>query len=170
MSLLEWFKKKEQRVQVKTLHASSTLYQQQILIATEDKTVVGYSIATPKITKLLADATAVSIGQSVRKHLSLSKTGVPAPTDFRAMYQDFLNAAGFKNAKAHHKAARHLSIYQKDQEIIITPTINGGATGKNSGFLGSKDIPPIFVSTSVSDKELGENVKEGWLKCFVNSV
>lgn len=164
------FKKKEQTVQVKTQQANATLYPDQILIATEDNTVVGYSITTPNITKLPVDAATEIIGQTVRRHLSLSKTGVPVPTDFKAMYQDFLNAAGLKSAKAHHKAARHLSIYQKDQAISITPTINGGATGKERGFLGSKDMPPIEVNASISDKELGEQIKVAWLKYSDNSV
>lgn len=163
-------KKKEQPIQVKTQQANATMYLDQILIATEDKTVIGYSIATPNITKLPADATAESIGEAVRKHLSLSKIDVPVPSDFKAMYQDFLNAAGFKNAKAHHKSARHLSIYQKGQAINITPTINGGATGKERGFLGSKDMPPIHLSVSISDKELGEQIKEAWLKCSDKGV
>ncbi len=153
-----------------TKQASATLYPDQIIIATEDKTVVGYSIATSIVTRLPASATAESIGQTVRKHLSLSKCGVPAPSDFKAMYQDFLKAAGFKNAKAHHKEARHLSIYQKDQEIIITPTINGGTTGKERGFLGSKEMPPIYVNASITDNELGEQLRETWLKCIDNSV
>lgn len=170
MNLLDLLKKKEQPEQVKTQQASATLYPEQILIATEDKTVVGYSIATPSFTILPIDATAESIGQTLRKHLSLSKNDVPAPSDFKAMYLDFLKAAGFKNAKAHHKGAKHLSIYQKDQELIIMPTINGGATGKDRGFLGSKDMLPIHVGTTVTDNELGEQIKEAWLTCVDNSV
>src|SRR5690242_18579300 len=103
MSLLKLLRKKEQPLQVKTQQANATVYPDQILIATEDKTIVGYSITTPNITKLPIDATTETIGQTVREHLSLSKTDVPVPTDFKAMYQGFLNAAGFKNAKAHHK-------------------------------------------------------------------
>lgn len=155
---------------MKTQQANATLYPDQILIATEDKTDVGYSIITANITKLPVDATTEMIGQTVREHLLLSKTGVPVPSDFKAMYQDFLNKAGFKNAKAHHKGARHLSIYQKDLTINITPTINGGATGKERGFLGNKDMPPIEVNASIGDKELGEEIKEAWLKCVDNSV
>jgi hypothetical protein len=34
----------------------------------------------------------------------------------------------------------------------------------------SKDLPPIEVNASITDKELGEKVKEAWLKCFDNSV
>lgn len=170
MSLLKLLKKKEQAIQVKTQQANATLYPDQILIATEDKTIIGYSIATSNITKLPVDATTESIGQTVRKHLSSSKTDVPAPSDFKAMYQDFLNAAGLKNAKAHHKGARHLSIYQQGQAIYLTPTINGGATGKERGFIGSKDMPPIKVNASINDKEFGVQIMDAWLKCSDNSV
>jgi hypothetical protein len=104
MSLLKLFNKKVQTAQVKTQGANATLYPDQILIATEDKTVLGYSITTPNITKLPVDATAENIGKTLRKHLFLSKNDVPAPSDFKAMYQDFLNAAGFKNAKPIIKA------------------------------------------------------------------
>ena len=170
MNLLKFLKKKEQVEQVKTQQANATLYPDQILIATEDKTVAGYSITTPKITKLSVDVSADNVGQTVRKHLFLSKTDVPAPSDFKAMYQEFLTAAGFKNAKAHHKGARHLSIYQKGQEIVIIPTKNGGATGEQRGFQGSKDMPPIHVDASISDNKLGEQIIEAWLKCSDNTV
>lgn len=169
MSLLKFFKKKEHGVKVKTQQATATFYPDQILIVTDDKTVVGYSIVTTTMTKLPIDAAADTIGQTVRKHLSSSRTDVPAPSDFKARYQAFLNSAGFKNAKAHHKGGRHLFIYQKDQAVIITPTINGGATGKKRGFLGSKHIPSIQVSASIGDEELGERIKEGWLKCIDDS-
>jgi hypothetical protein len=141
----------EKTIRMKTQSASATLYCDQILIATHDKTIVGYSITTTKITKLPADASTSIIGQTVRKHLSLSTTDVPAPFDFKTMYQDFLNAAGFKNAKSHYKGARYLSIHQTDQEIVITPTRNGGATGKERGFIGSKDLPPIHINASATD-------------------
>ncbi len=155
---------------MKTKQANATLYPEKIIIATEDKTFIGYSIVTPMLTNLQSDASSDSIGENVKKHLGLSKIDTPAPTDFKVQYQEFLNAAGFKNAKAHHKGARHLSICQKDQEIIITSTINGGATGQERGFLGSIDMQPIVVSASISDKELGEYIKEAWLKCVDNSL
>ncbi len=155
---------------MKTKQANATLYPDKIIIATEDKTVIGYSIVSPMLTNLQNDASADNIGENVKKHLALSKIDTPPPANFKVQYQEFLNAAGFKNAKAHHKGARHVSIYQQDQEIIITSTINGGATGKERGFLGSKDMQPIIVSASKSDKELGEHIKEAWLKCVDNSV
>jgi len=34
------------------------------------------------------------------------------PKDYKKHYQDFLNKAGFKNGKEHHKNALHLTISQ----------------------------------------------------------
>jgi hypothetical protein len=170
MSFLKPFKTKAHAAQPKIEQAIATLYPEQILIATVDRTVVGYSITTPEISKLPVDAIFESIGQTVKKHLSLSKTEVPAPSDFNTLYQEFLKAAGFENAKAHYKGARYLSIYQKDNEIVITPTVNGGATGKEGGFLGSKDIPTIHVNASISDNELGAQIRKAWSNCVGKSV
>ena len=170
MSLLNLFKKKETTVPKKVLQASATLYPDFILITTEDKTVVGYSITTTTITKLPVEASAETIGHLVRKHMSLSKTDVPAPTDFKVHYKEFLHTAGFKSAKEHHKGAKFLSIYQKDDVITINPTHNGGATGKDRGFIGVKGMATVQVCSEITDAEFGEQIKAAWNTCTNKSV
>ena len=49
---------------MKTQQANATLYPDRILIATEDRTVVGYSITTPKVTKVPVDSIAEVIGRT----------------------------------------------------------------------------------------------------------
>jgi hypothetical protein len=46
------------------------------------------------------------------------------------------------------------SIHQKDNIIGLEPTINRTPTGKNRGFVNTKD-QTLTLDTDVSDKELG---------------
>ena len=86
------------------------------------------------------------------------------------MFKDFLKAAGFNSAKAYYTGAKLVGIVQKNEELIITLSINGGATGKARGFRGNKDLPSIHDSTTLTDRALGEQIKDAWLKCVDNSV
>jgi hypothetical protein len=104
------------------------------------------------------------LGKTLRYHLSLTQANLSIPSDYKKHYVEFLNAAGFKNAKEHHKGALLLMIDQRDNMITISPTKNGGATGKDRGFLGIKDAS-IVVNANVNDKELGDKMKLAWSKC-----
>ena len=82
-------------------------------------------------------------------------------------YKDYLKAAGFKTRKEHYKNALHLTISQKDDEIFIEYTINGGPTGKDRGFANTTD-KPIAVSENTTHKELGDAIRLGRSKCICN--
>lgn len=147
------------------MQAATTLHPEQIIVATIDKTDVGYGTTNPAVSKLEVDASAERIGQTLRHHLALSADDVPAPTDSKASFQAFLTATGFKNAKTYYKGSKYLSVYQKNDEIVIGPTKNDG-----KGFVGAKDLSSIVVSAFVSDKELGEQIKEAWPRCIDNGA
>jgi hypothetical protein len=163
MDILRILKKKgdEQKI----LQANATLYPDKILIDTTDRVKEGFGIASLNFSILPTDIDNEILGQNIRHHLSLTKTGLPIPTDYKQAYNDFLNKAGFKNGKEHHKDALHLIIFQKGNQITISPTQNGGYTGKDRGFLGMKDVDSINVSHNVDDFALGVSIRDGWRKC-----
>ena len=152
------------------LHAVAIWYPARIIIATEDETVAGFSVATPIITSLAVDASSDILGAAVRGHLSRSKYNVAIPTDAKAHYRTFLDAAGFKNAKAHYQGARLLQIRQSGKEIIIHPSVNGGLKGPDRGFRGHSDLNPIHLLKTATDAELGNRLRAAWSHCQDNSA
>ncbi len=146
--------------------ANAILYPNKILIATIDKVKEGFGISSSKITFLPIDSELELLGKTLRHHLSLTEIDLPIPDDYKKHYADFLKAAGFKNAKEHHKDALLLMVGQKDNIITIQPTKNGGATGRNRGFLGFK-CPNIILDAIINDSELGEKIRFAWTKCEI---
>ncbi|HKB43526.1 MAG TPA: hypothetical protein VKC90_04025 [Chitinophagaceae bacterium] len=151
------------------LQASATLYPDKILIETIDRVKDGFGISSANMTILPVDTDIEILGSTVRRHLGLTKTGLPIPKDYKQHYSDFLRKAGFKNGKDHHRNALLLHISQKDNEIKIGPTRNGGYTGKERGFLGIKDAD-IIVNSNIDNTTLGDKIKYGWSKCECNRI
>jgi len=153
----------------KFLQASATLYPDKIIIETIDRLKEGGSISSTKIAILSLDTELSLLGSTIRYHLSLTETNLPTPKDWKQHYTGYLMQMGFKNGKEHHKNALLLNLHQKDDTITISPTKNGGFTGKDRGFLGIKDSDIIFI-TDIDNSTLGDKIKFGWTKCECNCV
>jgi hypothetical protein len=146
------------------LQAGATLYPDIILIETIDRVKEGFGISSTKITTLSVDTDLETLGAIIREHLSLTKSGLTIPQDYKQHYKDFLSKAGFKNGKEHHKNALYLSILSRQNQIIIGPTKNGGYTGKDSGFFGIKDSD-IVMDANIDNSTLAGKIRYGWTKC-----
>jgi hypothetical protein len=169
MNILDIFRR-GQKTQTPTVRgAGATLYPDKIVIETVDRIKDLYGIISANVTILDLTADSTSLGQTLRHHLGLSRDNLKKPTDkdIDKLYVDYLKKVGFKNRKEHHKNALHLTIYQKAGKIFLGPTINGGPTGKNKGFVNTKD-QPLTVDTNTTDSELGESIRLGWSKCVCN--
>jgi hypothetical protein len=164
MSLLNLFRRKATTAAVKVLQASATLYPEKILIETIDRVKDGFGISSPNLTTLPVNASSELIGSKLKHHLSLTKHDLNIPKDYKKHYDDFLRAAGFNNAKQHHKDALHLAVDERDENITIRPTCNAGATGNDHGFLGIKGTE-IKMKSDVSNQELGDAIRAAWSKC-----
>lgn len=151
------------------LQASATLYPDKILIETIDRVKEGFGISSTTISTLPIEIDVETLGSTIRDHLSLTKTGLTIPKDYKKHYKDFLDKAGFKNGKEHHKNALHLTISQRQNQIRISPTKNGGYTGKDRGSIGIKDAD-IIVNADIDNSALGDKLKEGWPKCECNCI
>ncbi|PZR09694.1 MAG: hypothetical protein DI539_21810 [Flavobacterium psychrophilum] len=165
MKIINIFKRqKDARLNVNTLHAGATLYPDKILIETIDRVKEGFGISSTNISILPLDTDKNVLGSTIRHHLNLTRFGLAIPKEYKKHYQDFLDKAGFKNGKEHHKNALYLTIVLKQNQIIIGPTKNGGHTGKDRGFLGVKGAD-IVVNADIDNSVLGDKIKEGWSKC-----
>ena len=170
MSILNIFKRQKDTEQEEiVLQASATLYPDKILIETIDRVKEGFGISSINISRLPVDTDKETLGSIIRHHLNLTRPGLSRPKDYKKHYQDFLDKAGFKNGKEHHKNALHLTISQRQNLITISPTRNGGYTGKDRGFLGIKDAH-VIVNADIDNLTLGGKIKEGWTKCECNCI
>ena len=168
MSIFNIFKRQKNTQEIDTvLQASATLYPDKILIETIDRVKEGFGISSTNIATLPIDTDNNTLGSTLRHHLKSTRTGLTRPKDYKKHYQDFLSKAGFKNSKEHHRNALHLTISQRQDKIIITPTKNGGYTGKDRGFSGIKDSD-IIVTVDIDNSILADKIKEGWSKCECN--
>lgn len=170
MKIFNIFKdNKDVQHEEKILQASATLYPNKIIVATIDQLKQGGGISSIKISILPVDTDSDKLGLAVRNHLSLTEANVPIPKDYKQHYADFLNKTGFKNGKEHHKGALLLNLYQKADTITISPTENGGFSGKDKGFLFIKDSNIILID-DMNNVILGDKIKYGWTKCVCNCI
>jgi len=89
------------------------------------------------------------------------------PQDYKQHYKDFLKIAGFKSGRQHHRSALLVNISQRDNQIVISPTKNGGFTGKDRGFLGIKNTDTT-VAAEIDNITLGDKIRIGWTKSECN--
>src|SRR5690606_15689599 len=151
------------------LQACATLYPDKILIETIDRVKEGFGISSTNISTLPVDIDNNTLSSTLRHHLNATKTGLTIPRDFKKHYQDFLNKAGFIYGKEHHKNALHLTISQRQNKITLSPTKNGGYTGKERGFIEIKDSD-IIVTADIDNSTLADKIREGWNKCECNCI
>lgn len=170
MNIFNIFSRKKNTTQEESvLQANATLYPNKILIATIDRVKEGFGISSTNISILSVDIDNLTLGSTIRQHLNSTRNSLTIPKDYKKHYQDFLDKVGFKNGKEHHKNAFHLIISQRQNKITISPTKNGGFTGKDRGFIGIKDSD-IIVTTDIDNSLLAGKIKEGWSKCECNSL
>jgi hypothetical protein len=121
---------------------------------------MGLRIASTKISSLPISATDKEIGSQVRRQLTLCEFDLPNPVEPRSVQNNFLKAAGFKNAKESYNQARQVSIDERDGIITITPTINRG----RSAFDGIGESV-IKIASDCSDEILGNQIRLAWTLC-----
>jgi hypothetical protein len=155
MSIFSIFgRNKHLKNKMEFLEANATLYPDKILIETTDRVKEGFGISSMKLTILPVNTDNQNLGSTLRYHLNLSRSDLKIPKDYKEHYKNFLVRAGFKNGKEHHRNALNLAISQKQNLITISPSKNGGYTGKERGFHGIKDTD-IIVGSDIDNFTLG---------------
>ena len=170
MDIFNIFKqKKDTGLKEKILQANALLYPDKIIIETIDRVREGFGISSTKITVLPFDTDSNLLGLKVKQQLSLTEENLSIPKDYKKHYGDFLKEAGFKNGKEHHKNALLLNLHQKGDTIVISPTLNGGFTGKDRGFLAMKGFD-IIIAADIENTTLGDKIRYGWTRCECNCI
>lgn len=149
------------KAQNRRQRAGAILYPDKIIIQTIHTIKNSYGVISSDVSILNANEDSESLGRTLRKHLAQSRDDLK--TTETGQYKDFLKATGLKTRKEHYKNARYLVIDNRNGKISLTPTINGGTTGKDRGFAETTEI--ITMDTQVTDKELGVQLQYGWTKC-----
>ena len=147
--------------------AGATFYPDKIVLETVDRIKDLYGVTSVNVTVLHSNADSALLGITLRHHLEQSRDNIKKPKDIDDGYKQYLEAAGLRNIKEHYWNALHLIISQEDNVITLTPTRNGGPTGKTRGFANSKE-EPLILDATVSDQDLGDAVLQGWAKCVCN--
>ena len=170
MNIFNLFKPRiETGLEGQILQACATLYSDKIVVETIDRVKDGFGISSTKITLLPVDSAPSLLGLTIMQHLRLTAGNLLIPKDHKQHYADFLNKAGFKNGKEHHKNALLVNLYLNGNTISIIPTRNEGYTGKNRGFIGIK-VAEIIVDADIGNIALGDQIKYGWTKCECNCI
>jgi len=91
----------------------------------------------------------------VLKHLELSKSVKEKRCDFVKMSENYNRSLGLTSIRKQMSASKLVEIYRDENNISVTPTRNGGTSGKNKGYepinekqiqLDLLDIEPHLLS------------------------
>ncbi|WP_326557256.1 hypothetical protein [Micromonospora sp. NBC_01796] len=96
------------------------------------------------------------LGAAVRRMLDASRTGVPTP-DLRGgptPFAPLLDALGLRSWATYAKGTRHVDIEWDSDELLVSPTRNGGA---REGFVGLGEHAVRL--TDPGDDELGRTLR-----------
>ncbi len=107
------------------------------------------------------------IGEVIVKHLDLSKTGISdseRERKFNDIQEKYKISTGLKTIKSQMKDAKYVSVSRTNGQIRFSPTLNGGSTGKDRGYLfNPKDD---FILDDANNKSLiGNFLNLAWGKC-----
>ena len=92
--------------------------------------------------------------------LEQSLYDAPEPLDWKALQKKQLKTMGFKTMKDLHDGSLYVSVYIKDGNYNIAPSINKGS---RLGFHYTKD--KMIIPEKSSIEELVEALKEAFEKC-----
>jgi hypothetical protein len=74
------------------------------------------------------------LAEAVHQAFAGCRSGVPHPTDWKAMLAPVLKVAGVRSWNALAKSSRVCIVEDRGTELALIPTRNGGVTGSNRGF------------------------------------
>lgn len=118
---------------------SATVYLRKgtYVVHASSMTTDGVLIRSEPTLAVSEDAGAGELGQAIVAALDGSRSGVPHPTDWKAVLQPLLAVSGTKSWVAFAKAATCLGVEEDAGQIVLVPMRN---LGKNEGF------EPVFAN------------------------
>jgi len=101
----------------------------------------------------------------ILKHLELSKSVREKHYDFVKMSENYKKKTGLSSIRKQMSFSKLVEIYRKENDISITPTRNGGTSGKNKGY---EPIDEKKIELKYEEDELvllGSYLDESLLNC-----
>ena len=154
--MLDFFK---ERINQKNRLATAILYPDKVIIETYNQLKNSYWIRSSYIKLYPVDIAVSELGASILDHLSKSR--VVSRNKSAVTKEEYARITGFKSIKAQMVNSKNVQIGQDDDYISITPTRNGGSSGKNRGYHeleGKKWFRP-------SKEKIGAEIKDAWEAC-----
>jgi hypothetical protein len=113
--------------------------------------------------------TSAELGLAIRGALLAFQPDAPWP-DFRspewkALRKIRLRAAGVTSERQYMTGSKLVHIDAAGENLVLTPTRNGGATGPTKGF-EELTAASAAVSLAADDSRLGIAVTEAWARCI----
>jgi hypothetical protein len=105
-------------------HASAYLRNGQIFLNPISRTTKGFLIACDPI--VISSEDDAELGRNVLLALSQSTINVPHPESWVGRSSAVAKAAGVRSYEAFANLAKCVAIAQNDEEVVLTPTKNGG--------------------------------------------
>jgi hypothetical protein len=134
----------------------ATVYQRKgdLLLHAMSMTTDGLWILTEPVVRLATDVEDEVLGRAVRAVLEHSRSGVSHPTDFRAVTEPLLRAAGVKSSSTFAKSSVSVEVAETESRVLeLVPMENKGPA---DGFVPRADKQTV---RGESDSELGKAVR-----------
>lgn len=136
--------------------ATVYLFKRDLILHAMSKTTDGVWILNEPCERFAADVAEDMLGAAAKAALQRSRSEVPHPTDFRAVTEPLLRAAGVKSWNTFAKSARCVELEESEPGVLeLIPTENKGA---DDGF-----VPRAAnqIVRGPSDAELGKGRESG---------
>lgn len=122
-------------------------------VRAQSETVTGLWIESEPTIVVASDATPTEIGTAITAALDGARSGVPHPTDWKAVVAPLLARAGVKSYEAFAKSAAVIDVQEDDGQVGLLPTKNRGS---RHGFV--EDTKNRVLTTRQDPARLGELV------------
>lgn len=145
-------------------HASIYCFPDRLLVVPNCPTPTGLLVSSEHYAVLSLAAADRELGMAIEVALSASTRTVPHPNDWKAATAPRLAAAGVESERAFQLKSALVQVSKTPESLHVSPSHNGGATGKDRGFhpiVGSE----IEVSPTVGASELGVQVRKALSVC-----
>lgn len=141
-------------------------YPNRFFFETYDRVNNSFSTRSKEITILNIDSTDIEIGETILRHLRLSKIIQKITNEERKENDEFYKKiTGLKSMKAQMKDSLSVWISLQNNQIEFSPTINGGTTGDRKGYHFLND-EKIVIENSQDFELIGKSLKLALEKCY----
>ena len=144
--------------------ASVYRFEDRLLVLPNCPTSAGVLLSSEPCMLLSPEATDTEVGSAVEAALVASTRTVAHPTDWKAASAARLAAAGVKSERAFQRLSSLVQVVAEDGLVRISPSHNGGATGRMRGFhqiAGTEFSLPFPVAQEL----LGAQIRRGLELC-----